>query len=71
MKTSKLALFRMAMNYNLVIGKIVIYRDEWKTGCWDFMRRKNDCIFVLTTKRPERIKQCVSNDWGDGWKMFI
>lgn len=46
------------MNYNLVIGKIVIYRDEWKTGCWDFMRRKNDCIFVLTTKRPERIKQC-------------
>ena len=42
--------------------------DEWRNGCWDFMRRRNDCIFVLTTKRPERIKQCVPNDWGDGWE---
>lgn len=26
--------------------------DKWRSGCWDFMRRRNDCIFVLTTKRP-------------------
>lgn len=42
--------------------------DEWRSGCWDFMRRRNDCIFVLTTKRPERIKQCVPDDWKDGWE---
>ena len=21
----------------------------------------------MTTKRPERISQCVPSDWGDGW----
>lgn len=42
--------------------------DEWREGCWDFIRRRRDCIFVTTTKRPERIKDCVPPDWGDGWE---
>ena len=42
--------------------------DEWRAECWDFMRRRNDCIFVTTTKRPERIKDCVPSDWKDGWE---
>lgn len=41
--------------------------DKWRDGCWNFIRRRRDCIFVLTTKRPERIKDCVPPDWGDGW----
>ena len=44
--------------------------DEWREGCWDFIRRRNDCIFVTTTKRPERIKACVPPNWGDGWEDF-
>lgn len=42
--------------------------DEWRDGCWDFIRRRKDCIFVITTKRPERIKECVPSDWEDGWE---
>ena len=42
--------------------------DEWRDGCWDFIRRRKDCIFVTTTKRPERIKDSVPSDWGDGWE---
>ena len=42
--------------------------DEWRAGCWDFIRRRKDCIFVTTTKRPERIKECVPPDWEDGWE---
>ena len=42
--------------------------DEWRAGCWDFVRRRKDCIFVTTTKRPERIKECVPPDWEDGWE---
>ncbi len=42
--------------------------DEWRSGCWDFIRKRKDCIFVLTTKRPERIKECVPDDWEDGWE---
>ncbi len=41
--------------------------DQWRDGCWDFIRRRKDCIFVMTTKRPERIKSCVPSDWNDGW----
>lgn len=44
--------------------------DEWREGCWDFIRRRKDCIFVTTTKRPERIKDCVPSDWGEGWDHF-
>lgn len=44
--------------------------DEWREGCWDFIRRRKDCIFVTTTKRPERIKDCVPADWGKGWEHF-
>lgn len=25
-------------------------------------------LFVITTKRPERIKECVPSDWDDGWE---
>ena len=42
--------------------------DEWRADCWDFIRRRKDCKFVLTTKRPERIKNSVPPDWGDGWE---
>ena len=44
--------------------------DEWREGCWDFIRRRKDCIFVTTTKRPERIKECLPPDWGEGWEHF-
>lgn len=44
--------------------------DEWRDGCWDFIRRRRDCIFVTTTKRPERIKDHLPPDWGDGWEHF-
>lgn len=44
--------------------------DEWRDGCWDFIRRRKDCIFVTTTKRPERIKSCIPKDWNDGWENF-
>ena len=32
--------------------------DQWRDGIWATIFRRSDCIFVLTTKRPERIKQC-------------
>lgn len=44
--------------------------DAWRDGCWDFIRRRKDCIFVTTTKRPERIKDCLPSDWQDGWEHF-
>lgn len=41
--------------------------DEWRNGCWELIRRRSDCIFVTTTKRPERIRKCLPPDWGSAF----
>lgn len=32
------------------------------------MKERPDVVFTLVTKRPERIKECLPSDWGDGWE---
>lgn len=41
--------------------------DEWREEAWDIMRKRPDVTFSLLTKRANRIKDCLPNDWGDGW----
>lgn len=41
--------------------------DAWRNDCWDMIRERKDCTFIMTTKRAERIYKCLPSDWGDGW----
>lgn len=41
--------------------------DQWRDECWDMIRQRKDCTFIMTTKRAERIHQCLPEDWGKGW----
>ena len=41
--------------------------DPWRAEAWDIMRTRSDVIFLLLTKRPERIQRCLPVDWGTGW----
>lgn len=41
--------------------------DEWRQGCWDMMRERNDLRFHIITKRIDRFDICKPFDWGDGW----
>ncbi len=41
--------------------------DEWRGEAWDMMRKRSDVVFLLLTKRPQRIRECLPEDWGDGW----
>lgn len=45
--------------------------DSWRDGWWDFIRKRKDCIFIMTTKRPERIKTCIQVIGVMGGNMFI
>ena len=45
--------------------------DEWRGEAWDIMRERSDVIFFLLTKRPERVAQCLPEDWGDGWENIF
>jgi len=42
--------------------------DEWRDEAWGIMRRRPDVKFFLLTKRPQRVKVCLPNDWGDGFE---
>ena len=41
--------------------------DPWRDEAWGIMRRRRDCTFVIPTKRPHRIPDCLPSDWGDGY----
>jgi protein gp37 len=42
--------------------------DAWREDAWKVMRGANSNTYMLLTKRPERIKQCLPwIDWEDRW----
>lgn len=41
--------------------------DQWRDEAWDVIRRRPDVVFILVTKRPERIAEHLPRDWGNGW----
>lgn len=41
--------------------------DEWRAEAWDVIRRTPWHTYQILTKRPERIRRSLPDDWGDGW----
>ena len=41
--------------------------DEWRGDVWKMIEQRQDILFHIFTKRPERIKECLPENWGDGW----
>ena len=42
--------------------------DIWRDEMWEIIRTRSDVIFWLLTKRPERIAECLPNDWCIGYE---
>jgi protein gp37 len=42
--------------------------DPWREEAWDLIRQRRDVKFFLLTKRPQRVRDCLPWDWGDGWE---
>ena len=42
--------------------------DDWRDEAWSIMKLRPDVKFFLLTKRPQRVKDCLPQDWGDGWE---
>lgn len=42
--------------------------DAWRTQAWSIIRRRPDVVFYLLTKRPQRVRECLPEDWGEGWE---
>jgi protein gp37 len=41
--------------------------DSFRNEAWDIIRRCPHLIFQILTKRPERITECLPDDWGEGY----
>lgn len=41
--------------------------DSFRDEAWEIIRKCPQHTFQILTKRPERIIECLPNDWGDGW----
>ena len=45
--------------------------DEWRVAVWDAIRERSDCVFITTTKRSERIIDCLPDWWSEGLENFV
>jgi protein gp37 len=41
--------------------------DPWRPAAWRIIRSCDSLVFLLLTKRPERILDHLPGDWGDGY----
>jgi len=41
--------------------------DDWRNEAWDIIKQTPQFQYQILTKRPERIKQCLPDDWGEGY----
>lgn len=45
--------------------------DEWRNDAWKIIKERSDVKFFILTKRANRIKECLPNDWKDGYENVI
>ncbi len=41
--------------------------DGWRDEAWELVKRRPDCLFLILTKRAERIADHLPADWGEGY----
>ena len=45
--------------------------DEWRTEAWHIIKQRPDVAFRLLTKRADRIRECLPDDWDDGYENVM
>lgn len=45
--------------------------DQWRKEVWQMISQRRDVIFYILTKRPKRIKECLPDDWDEGYDHVI
>jgi protein gp37 len=41
--------------------------DAWREDAWEVIRKTPQHTWQILTKRPDRIKECLPDDWGEGY----
>lgn len=56
-----------SLTLNMTSDTFIEEADEWRDEMWDIIRSRPDVIFIILTKRVYRIKDCLPDDWNDGY----
>lgn len=60
-------LIRVCMNSDFFLEEA----DSWRDDAYKIMNVRKDVLFMLITKRPERIIECLPKNWYDGYENII
>lgn len=41
--------------------------DGWRDEIWQIIKKRSDVFFMIITKRIVRFKECIPDDWGNGY----
>lgn len=41
--------------------------DAWRPECWGMIKERSDLAFLFLTKRIHRLRECLPEDWGEGY----
>lgn len=41
--------------------------DDWRAEAWEMIRTRTDLMFMMITKRIDRLQVNLPDDWGDGY----
>lgn len=55
---------RVCMTSDFFLAEADVWRDE----VWHTIKKRPDVIFILVTKRADRIEECLPHDWKYGWE---
>lgn len=45
--------------------------DCWRSECFKMIKKRPDCTFLFLTKRIDRLKEVLPDDWGDGYDNVV
>ncbi len=41
--------------------------DQWRKEAWEIIKQRKDLDFLICTKRIQRVKNCLPDDWNEGY----
>lgn len=45
--------------------------DYIRKEVWQIIKERPECLFVINTRRTERIPECLPNNWEEGWNNVL
>ncbi len=56
---------------NMTSDTFIQEADKWRDEMWEIIKKRSDVSFYILTKRANRLRFCLPNDWGDGYENVI